>query len=1478
MIRLMAKSPTTRRLAAKTGILLGLLTLGAAPAQQEAQVYMRGGIFSPARDVNVEVYAPKGTVFTLRQVLNPEQLLMHSRNPSKPTIPANLATRAVKTLKAADGYQLNLGRLDSGVYLLGHGKMATVVMVTNLGLVVKQDSSVALAYTADLKTGKVRAANIWTTGGQQQTSRGGLAPFKITNADKDFFVLARSGKDWAISESGWNTWAGSSKVRGYVYTDRPVYRPGQHVDFKGVLRDRDTLKALAGRSFTVTVFSPDNEQVFRQTLKANEFGSLAAGFDLPEASRVGAYRFRVTSAENSTDNEDTDVSSTFVVEAYQKPEYSVNISASQPKLVQGEKTHVKVSAQYLFGGAVSGARVKYRVVQQPTYSGDWWDEDREYQGDKLIVQEDTRLDANGQLDILLPLEKNKSGQPVNYRVEAEVEDEARRPFSAQTSFTAYPASVTVEAHASGFVFDAGKNIPVTVNTRNLKDQGQPATVLLELVRQDWTYTRGNENLKETVVASKTVKTDAKGQLETTLNAAKGGGYLLRATVKDAQSRRSRSEDFVWVFKAGESWNWYSHELSIQFDKEKYISGDTATVLVINPNPGADVLLTVEGEKLRNKAVLRGGANGSAVLRYSFKVTDDMAPNIYVGATSMQSNQIYTGEQSVGVSRRGAKLSVRVQPTKAKYAPGDKGTFTVSVKDASGKGVRSELAFSVVDQAIYLIRPDSASAMLDVFEAPRQNVVGTNRSDDFSFEAVGTRSAANGKMAVPSMAAPTSAADASVAAKAGEAGASESAVTPRVDFRDTLLWIPRLVTDAQGRATVEVTFPDNLTTWVGTARAHTVEPRFGESTAKIMTTKDVVARLSLPPFLVRGDQVTLSGIVNNTLGKPVTGKASMDLNGLSGLGGNVLQGTPLNIPALGRQRFDAQATAKALGQAQVTFTARSSLGNDALRLPVPVKARGYDMSVTSVSGGGTTMNLPLPADTAPESVRLRLDLTPSLLSAVAPALEYLIGYPYGCTEQTMSRFLPALLARQTLGENGLPASVRRNLNRYADVGLARLQDFQHEDGGWNFWENDTSTVEMTAYVVDGLMRARSTGTRVSNRMVDRGLNYLAQHVTDKGISQGERARAYRVLANAGRARVADLLAFSGQKLKPYALAQISLALNTAGQKQAAQSALTRLKAARSSTQGDSLVYWQGKAEDGWNWYWEDNNNQVTAAALEALATLEPGSPLIPRVSQWLLMQRRGPQWLSTQDTASVIMAALKLPRVKAQNAGIQVLLDSKTVGKVTVKGNAAATFNLAPKLPAGKHTLTLKGAPSSLIAAAKLSFSREPAALNGINTGGLTLTRRYERLIPTWNVAQKRYIYTKTPVLNGKDYAPVQVGDLLLVTLTVDSKRQARYLLVSDPIPAGFKALDDRSLAFAGEIPRNNWWEWSYWYSGRDLLDDRVDLYAAWLDTGPQKMTYILRAQTPGKYTALPTHAFLMYDPDVEGYGPAANFSVVERKD
>ncbi|WP_412028881.1 alpha-2-macroglobulin family protein [Deinococcus yunweiensis] len=1459
-----------------TGALLGGLLLADVAPAQDISIY--GGRFTAGEALKVEAYGPAGTLFSLDRVLDPQGLFAASKDPHAPMLPAGASTVRVASARLTRSGALNFGRVPVGVYLVRAGAVSRVVMVTNLGMVVKRDADLALVYAADRQTGQTRPAKIWALGqssGQRTATAdaSGLLRWKGALDDEQVF-LARSGNDWAITGSAWNSYA-APKVRGYVYTDRPVYRPGHHVEFKGVLRAASDLKPLANTAMSVKVLNDNDEEIFRKTVTTDAAGTLHAGFDLSAGAGVGGYRFVVTSGQY--DPEELSVAGSFQVEAYQKPEYQVTVTPQRPAAVQGDKISVRIGAAYLFGGRVSGARVNYSVTRAPYYPPGFDteslppdDQGSEY-GSDLVVQEEARLNRNGELVLDLPLERDADGRPVSYRIEAEVEDESRRAVSGRARVIAYPAALNVQAETDGYVYAPGDRVAVSLDTRDLGQVGRAAPVTVDLVRQDYSQVRGKWVFREERVARQQVTTGQTGVGRASLRAPRSGGYVVRSTVKDSRGRASTTENWVWITRPGDDWGWNYREISLTLNRKSYQPGDTATVLVGNPTPGAPVLVTIEGQKLRQWAVLRGKG---ATLSYSFKVTADMTPNAFVAAASLGDGSFHAAEKRVRVPRVGADLSVKVTPDRPRYAPGETGKLNVQVTDAQGRGVASDVALGVVDQAIYLVQPDTSPAMLQVYDAPRDNAVGTQSSVDFYFEQTGPQAARP--------AAPMTEAAFAQSKEGDRADASSPEVTPRQDFRDTLLWVPNLVTDAQGRASVDVTYPDNLTTWVTTARAQTTAPRFGQTTATSLVTKDVIARLSLPTFLVRGDQVTVSGVVNNTLGTAQTGRATLSISGLSAVSGNALTatGTAFRTEAGGRARVDSVIRATQPGTASLTFTARTPGGSDALKLPLPVKARGYAETRSVTGSAGTATTFTVPRDATAGTVRLSLNLTPSLLSAVAPALDYLVGYPYGCTEQTMSRFLPALLARQTLGAEVLPDS-GQNLRAITERGLARLADFQHDDGGWNFWQNDDSTLEMTAYVTGGLLRAKQVGAPVDNAVLDRGLKYLSAHVADPDERQADRATAYRVLADAGRVKVPQLVNFARRReLTPYSLAQLSMALNRAGQRQAAQDTLTRLKATRQGATRGGLVYWGSvRSADDWWSYWDDNRIQVTAVALEALARLEPQSPLIPGVSQWLLQNRQGPRWVSTQDTTSVIVAALSLPGAATTSpSAVEVAVDGQAIQNVPVSARAGASVDVpAAQLTAGSHTITVKGAPAGLTYAGQLTYSREPATLNAITNRGLTLGRTYERLTPQWDAKNKRYTYTRTPLLRGGQLQPVTVGDLILVTLTLKPDQTARYVLVSDPIPAGMKALDERSLTIAGLKERDEygWEEWDYWYAGRDLLDDRVDLYADYL-SGRQTMTYVLRAQTPGTFTALPAHAFLMYDPGVEGYGSAASFTVRDR--
>ncbi len=295
----------------------------------------------------MEVSAPTGTVFTLRRVLDPAALFAASPDPHCPKITASTRTQTVPTVKLSRrDSDLKFGKLPSGVYVVGSGSLGAVVLVSNLGLVVKRDAGQALTFAADRESGQTRAARVWAPGGGSPvlSSADGMARFtRKANAEsaKETF-LARSGNDWAISGANWNSYA-APLVRGYVYTDRPIYRPGQHVEFNAVLRQADKLTPLANTSVRATIQSPDSDEVYRKTLTTNALGSLNAGLDLPVGAKLGEYYFSLKPDKADSDSQ-SDIGGSFQVEAYQKPEYAVTLAPDRKHAVQGEKVSVRISA------------------------------------------------------------------------------------------------------------------------------------------------------------------------------------------------------------------------------------------------------------------------------------------------------------------------------------------------------------------------------------------------------------------------------------------------------------------------------------------------------------------------------------------------------------------------------------------------------------------------------------------------------------------------------------------------------------------------------------------------------------------------------------------------------------------------------------------------------------------------------------------------------------------------------------------------------------------------------------------------------------------------------------------------------------------------------------------------------------------------------------------------------------------------------
>jgi uncharacterized protein YfaS (alpha-2-macroglobulin family) len=845
----------------------------------------------------------------------------------------------------------------------------------------------------------------------------------------------------------------------------------------------------------------------------------------------------------------------------------------------------------------------------------------------------------------------------------------------------------------------------------------------------------------------------------------------------------------------------------------------------------------------------------------------MAPNHYVGVTIIGNGTTYYDVANLVVPPTEKFLNVEITSNSDVYKPGEEGRFDIRVSDPSGKGVRSQLTLGIVDEGIYLVRPENITNIKDFFYAQKSNLVGTDLSDWFYFGSASTVADEAGSFEQSAADGPAELAAPAARAEMDEAVFAQSkeafkAADIREDFRDTILWLPTLETDDNGLATTTVTFPDNLTEWRVTARAISLTDQVGQNTYSVKTSLPVIARLAMPQFLIRGDEASIRVVGQSNLDSDAAGQLSVTAEGLE------LRGKPLDItlPAGGRVTADYIAKARQTGTASVTGSTLSGQASDAMKLPLPILPHGIRSDIAWADSGNSNWIFNLPNNTDLNSTGGTLYLTPSLAAAVSPALSYLAGYPYGCTEQTMSRFYPSVLAKQAGDLAKLPDDVAENLDDIVAKGLERIYNFQHEDGGWGFWQYDSSSPFITAYVVNGLLDAQSAGYSVRGYVLENALSYLENAIVNEPIDDWRlvqadaKAYAYYALARASRKADGLIKLLNDKELTPYGLALGVLTLAELGQTDEANLHLDKLLSL--AKDADSVAYWDTNAP---RYYWNDDDSEATAYALEALVRLRPSDSMIPKVVNWLLLNREGSYWVSTKQTAAIVKSALALAKATGEdNIDYQVVvklngtevLNQRMVGQ-SAKGVEVPLENFI----AGDNNLEVSvNGQGTLYASSNVHYFSEQDNYSP-QTENFRIKRTYEKLTPRFDEETQSYIYDRDLTISD-----VKQGDYVLVTVELDPQSSYRYVMVNDPLPAGFRVVEDDSVfRVAGIEPRYgyDWWGWNYWYDGREVHTERVDFYFTYLND-PVTFTYILRAETPGTYAALPTQAWLMYEPSIRG--------------
>jgi hypothetical protein len=493
------------------------------------------------------------------------------------------------------------------------------------------------------------------------------------------------------------------------------------------------------------------------------------------------------------------------------------------------------------------------------------------------------------------------------------------------------------------------------------------------------------------------------------------------------------------------------------------------------------------------------------------------------------------------------------------------------------------------------------------------------------------------------------------------------------------------------------------------------------------------------------------------------------------------------------------------------------------------------------------------------------------------LDYLEHFPYECTEQTISRFLPNVLTTRALREAGLSnPELEANLQEQVEIALQKLYSRQRSDGGWPWWELGPSDPIVTAYVVIGLVEARDTGYTSSDGVLESGLSYLRTKWRSPGLQAG-RARYNRqafILYAMARGDVSvstyiDELYGDRASLDIYGRAFLAQAIYQV------DPADPRLETMAADFNSDAILsasgtHWEEESPDYWNW---NTDTRTTALVLAAMARIEPDSPLVANAARWLMAHRTDGRWQGTQETAWVLMGLTEFMVASGE-------LEADYAYEVALNGEQVAEGQANPDTLRDTQTLVIDVADLFTDELNRLAIGRSEGG------GNLYYTAFLEAAIPVEEVeALNRGIIISRSYFRADDpdnpVTRIEQGETFLARLTIVAPNTLHYVLVEDYLPAGLEAVDT-SLKTSEQIGSPQSFDWNrYLYEGYgwwvfehvELRDEKVVLSAVTIPAGTYEYVYLVRAVTPGEFRVIPPTAWELYFPDVYGRGEGSLFIV-----
>ena len=1447
------------------------------------------------------------------------------------------------------------------------------LQVTELGISAKFSAENNVIWVTELKTGlpvsgaalelrddsnRIRWQGQTDASGKAETP--GWKKLGITAGQNEYseprqWVFASRGDDIAFTSSEWGTGLDPYRFRiaydwlpepvtfqGYLFTERGIYRAGERVHIKGIIREKIkgewTIPARTtssspspspspspGISLDFAITDPFGKVVFKGPVSLDEFGSFDLDLTTAEDCSLGFYQINAVlpSRRPGVQTPEATFSGSFRVEAFRPAEFEVHLRAAAESFVFGRDYEAEIRANYLFGGAMAGQDVSWTLRLNRTFFSppghlgyifgnalDWSEEEVEPSASRLLASGQAQLDAEGKLSIKCPLLAEKEKDSVLATLEATVTSSSRKAISNRIQSLVHRGEFYIGLKPSTSFLRKGDPLTVDVIAASADGQLLPdRKIAVKLVRREWRSVRQagvggrfrwRSEKEDIEVESHDIQTGS-SPVSISFKPDKSGFYFLLASSTDA--RRNAITTTTSFYVTGRDYvPWQRSDddaIELVPDSSSYRPGDKARLLVKSPYERARALVTIEREFVLDARIVDIEGTASSI---EIPIRSEHIPNIFVSVLLVHGRagveapgQTQTAEKAptspfpvspvcslsedigmpsfkigyvnLPVDPAEKRLAVSINNPSPEYRPRDTVTLKLKVQGRDGSPAgRASLAIAVVDVGVLNLigyeTPDPFSAFYG--ERPlsvrtsetRLHVVGLREYGEKGEEPGG-----GGRLA--EMAAPYS---------LGE-------VELRGDFKSTAYWNPSLLTNEQGEASVSFTLPDNLTTFRIMAVAQTKDSRFGRAEISFRVTKKLLLQPSVPRFLRVGDIFEAGVVVHNLTPAKGNVTVGVEVRGIAFLEKKKERRLTLKTGESREVLFAFKAEEP--GRASFVFRARLANETDGLELSLPVHLPRPTETVVLAGEVGenvsrTEERIVIPADIFAERSQLEVHASSTALVGLKGSLDFLADYPYACLEQRLSAILPYIVARRLLVDFKLTPLGEKEMDSLVAKGLTEILSFQKESGGFSAWpDSGFESPFLTCYAAFALLKAKEAGYRIDDESLGRVAQYLmnflrtgwneARYPFSQRAWKTTRAYALYVLALLGKPQPAFLERLIGEKesLSLFARTLLLRALHHSHGSPTARASLLRELLNKVKVRVSEAHFEDDEGEDG-GWIYS-STGRTTALILQTLVELGEDHPLLGPIGRWLVNRQRltsGGRFASTQENFYFFYALASFYSSReGEAAGLaaKISLDRRPLLEERFSPETSeiksARLSLAELRPGERPLLIEKTGRGTLYYGARLTYA--PRRTAAPRDEGLAVCKRIEPLDSGARAGEG-----------------VKAGSLVVVTVEVAVPQESLYVVIDDPLPAGFEAVNTSFLTESEEAARRLaeiieaaeqapglWWRG---FNHVEIHDDRVLLFADSLPPGLHTHRYLARALNFGTYLLPGTRAEQMYAPEIFG--------------